>query len=155
MKKLSLALAGALVLGIAGTVSAGGEHNHNDGHDDAIQYRQAAFSMVKYNFGPMGDMVKGKIPFDKAVFVRNAENVAALAKMPGAAFIEGTDLGDTEAKSEIWEKRADFDAKMKKFEESAAKLAVVAKSGDEKAIKAQFGETAKTCKSCHDDFKIK
>ena len=44
---------------------------------------------------------------------------------------------------------------MQAFEKAAGELAVVAKSGDEGAIKAQFGETGKTCKSCHDDFKNK
>ncbi len=148
MKKLTVALAGVLAFGLAGSAVA-------DQYEDAIKYRQAAFTMVKGNFGPMGAMVKGERPFDAAAFAKFAENFAALAKMSDDGFIDGSDMGDTKAKPEVWEKRAEFDAKMKKFQELADKLAVAAKSGDLGAIKPQFGAAAKTCKACHDDFKNK
>ena len=63
------------------------------------------------------------------------------------------DKGKTEAKPEIWTKSTEFDTKMKDFQQEAAKLAEVAKGGDEKAIKAQFGKTAETCKACHKEFR--
>ncbi len=148
MKKLTVALAGVLAFGLAGSAVA-------DQYEDAIKYRQAAFTMVKGNFGPMGAMVKGERPFDAAAFAKFAENFAVLAKMSDDGFIDGSDMGDTKAKPEVWEKRAEFDAKMKKFQELADKLAVAAKSGDLGAIKPQFGAAAKTCKACHDDFKNK
>ena len=49
--------------------------------DDAIEYRQSAFSLMAYNFGDMGAMLKGKKPFDAQVFAMRAENVAALSKL--------------------------------------------------------------------------
>ena len=36
-----------------------------------------------------------------------------------------------------------------------AYLAKVAATGDAAAVKAQYGKLSKTCKACHDDFKIK
>ena len=35
----------------------------------------------------------------------------------------------------------------------AAKLSQVARNGDLAALKGQFGETGKTCKGCHDDYR--
>ncbi len=148
MKKLTLALAGLMALGVAGSAGA-------DQYEDAIKYRRAAFSMVKWNFGPMGAMVKGEMPFDKAAFARHADNLAALAKMPLDGFIDGSDLGDTKSKPEVWEQRNEFESKMREFVDAADQLALVAKGGDQGEIKSKFSQTAKTCKSCHDDFKTK
>jgi cytochrome c556 len=148
MKKLPLFLAGFVALGAAATASA-------DQFEDAIDYRKAAFTLIKANFGPMGAMAEGKMPFNKEAFAARAANLEMLAKMPWEHFIDGSDMGETKAKPEVWSKAADYKAEIEKFETAAAKLAVVAKSGDEKAIKAQFGATAKTCKSCHSDFKNK
>ncbi len=149
MKKFAAAVAGIMALGVVGSALA------EDKYDEAIEYRKAAFTMVKWHFGPMGAMAKGKIPFDAKAFAYHAEALAVLSKMPLEGFIEGSDMGETKAKPEVWSKRTDFEAKMQAFEKAAGELAVVAKSGDEGAIKAQFGETGKTCKSCHDDFKNK
>ena len=45
----------------------------------AIDYRQSVFTAVRWNFGTMGDMMKGKKDFDAAEFSSRADNVAALA----------------------------------------------------------------------------
>ncbi|MGE0082066.1 MAG: cytochrome c [Thiohalomonadaceae bacterium] len=148
MKKMPLILAGALALGAAFSASA-------DQFEDAIAARKAAFVLIKSNFGPMGAMVEGKMPFDKEAFAKRAANLSALAGMPWEHFIEGSDMGETKAKPEVWSKAADYKAEVDKFEAAVAKLALVAKSGDENAIKAEFGAAAKTCKSCHTDFKNK
>lgn len=146
MKKPTVALAAILTFGMAGTAAA-------DQFQDAIDYRQAAFTVIKGNFKPMGAMVKGKIPYDSEAFTEYAANLAAMARMADDGFIDGSDMGDTAAKSAVWEERADFDAKMKKFQEQTANLAVLAKSGSLDDIKPQFAAAAKSCKSCHDDFK--
>lgn len=123
--------------------------------EEAIEYRQGVFNTMKWHFGPMAGMVKGKIDFDAAEFSRRAELVAVLAKMPNEGFIAGSDLGETDAKSEIWESKDKFDAGMDALAKNAAALADAAKSGDMNIIKPAFGELGKTCKGCHDDFREK
>ena len=120
---------------------------------DAIKYRKAAFGLIAYNFGDMGAMLKGKKPFDAAVFASRATNVAALASIPHEGFITGSDTGKTDALAKIWQDKADFDSKMLTFQENATKLAVVAKTDDQNKIKQAFGETGKSCKGCHDVYK--
>ena len=98
---------------------------------------------------------QGKAPFDAKLAAENAEIVASMAKLPWAAFGEGTDVGETKAKPEIWKQNAKFKEAAEKFQTESAKLAVAAKSGKEDAFKTAFSATAGTCKSCHDDFRAK
>ena len=121
--------------------------------EDAIKYRKAAFTVMATHFGRVAGMAAGKIPFDAAAAASNAEIVAAVSKLPFAAFIEGTSAGDTKAKPEIWSDRAKFDAAANKAQEEIVKFAAAAKSGNLDAIKAATGATGKACKACHDDFR--
>lgn len=121
--------------------------------EQAIEYRQSAFKMIKHHFGPMGAMVKGEKAFNAAEFAKNAEAVAALSKLPINGFIPGSDMGDTEAKDAIWKNMDDFKKKMETFQIEAASLAEIAKGGDMAAIKPQFGKVGESCKACHKEYR--
>ena len=121
--------------------------------EDSIEYRQSVFKAIKYHFGPMADMVRGKVDYDQAAFSLHADRVAALAKMPGDGFVEGSDKGDTDAKSSIWSNRAAFDQRLDTFASDAATLAEVAGTGDMGEIRNAFGNVGKNCKGCHDEYK--
>ena len=120
---------------------------------DAIEYRQAAFSMISVQIGDMGAMLKGKVPFDAEQFKKRANNAAALSKMPWEAFYEGTDKGDTAALAAVWAENATFVEKANAFAANADKLALAAQSGDKAVIGKAFGAWAKGCKDCHKQFK--
>ncbi|KPH62936.1 cytochrome C [Pseudoalteromonas porphyrae] len=120
---------------------------------DAIEYRQAAFSMIRVQIGDMGDMLKGKVEFDAQRFQKRANNAAALSKMPWEAFGAGTDKGDTSALPAIWSDNETFMKKATAFQQYADELAVAAQSGDKKLIAKAFGPWAKGCKDCHTSFK--
>jgi cytochrome c556 len=120
---------------------------------DAIEYRQAAFSMIRVQIGDMGDMLKGKVPFDAEQFKHRANNAAALSKMPWEAFVAGSDKGDTSALPAIWSDNETFIKKAAAFQQYADELAVAAQTGDKKVIAKAFGPWAKGCKDCHTSFK--
>ncbi|MFT6788457.1 MAG: cytochrome c556 [Pseudoalteromonas rhizosphaerae] len=120
---------------------------------DAIEYRQAAFSMIRVQIGDMGDMLKGKVPFDAEQFKHRANNAAALSKMPWEAFVAGSDKGDTSALPAIWSDNKTFMKKAAAFQQYADELAVAAQTGDKKVIAKAFGPWAKGCKDCHTSFK--
>ncbi|MCP5420334.1 MAG: cytochrome c [Gammaproteobacteria bacterium] len=153
MKVLKKAALGAVLVGItASTVYAAVKP------DDAIEYRKATMEVIGWNFGPLGGMLKGKVPFDAALAKRNAERLEYLAALPLEGFPPGADKGEKEkttAKETIWEEPDKFKDLFEKMGSESAKLAEVAASGDEGAIKTQIGEVAKVCKSCHDDFRVK
>ena len=153
MKKLLLAA--ATVAGLAVALPAAAQFQKPE---DAIKYRQSAFTVMAAHFGRVGAMAQGKVPFDAAAAATNGEIVAMMSKLPFAGFVDGTSLsaaGNTKAKPEIWTERAKFDAAAGKMQEEAVKFAAAAKSGNLDQVKAAAGNLGGACKACHDDFRAK
>ena len=123
--------------------------------EDAIKYRKSAFTLMAAHNGRLGAMAQGRVPFDAKTATENAEIVADMAKLPWAAFVDGSDSGDTKAKSEIWKDNAKFKDYAGKLQAESVKLVAAAKSGNQDAFKTAFGATAGSCKTCHDDFRAK
>lgn len=122
--------------------------------EDAVKYRQSAFTVMANHFGRIGAMANGKAPFDAAAAQASADIVVTMSKLPYAAFGDGTDkAGNTRALPEVWSKRADFDAGAKKMQDEVVKLQTAAKSGNLDQIKAAFGDAGKACKACHDNYR--
>jgi cytochrome c556 len=122
--------------------------------EQALKYRKSVYQVIAWNFGPMGAMAQGKIPYDATEFAMRAARVAAVTPLLGEAYpAETKDVSDSKLKPEMWSNRADFDAKLKALVDRSATLAATAKSGDFEKSKAAFFETANTCKSCHDKYK--
>ena len=146
-----LFLAAATVAGLLTALPAAAQFAKPE---DAVKYRKAGMTMMGAHFGRIGAMAQGKVPFDGAVAASNAAAVAYFANFPFAGFVEGT--AGTEKgtpKANVWTDRAKFDAGAKKMQEETAKLAVAAKANNLDTLKAAFGEAAKTCKACHDDYR--
>lgn len=149
MKRTCFAL--ALTLASTGALAADGAFNSAE---DAIDYRQAAFGLIKENFSDMWAMMKDKKPMDEKAFAQRAQHLALLAQIPFTGFdVAGSDMGDTSALPAIWQKRDEFDAKASQFQLATERLAQVTQSGDAGDIKKAFGAVGKTCKGCHDNFK--
>ncbi|MBI5718609.1 MAG: cytochrome c [Burkholderiales bacterium] len=122
--------------------------------EDAVKYRQSSMFVMGNHFGRIGAMVQGRVPYDAAVAAANAEVVSTMSRLPFAGFVEGTASTDKgKAKASIWTDRAKFDAGAKKMQEEVAKLLAAAKTNNLDNLKAAFGETGKTCKGCHDDYR--
>lgn len=123
--------------------------------DQAIEYRQGALAVMDVHFDRIGAMAHGKAPFDAKAAQANAELVATLARLPWAAFVDGSDKGDTNAKPEIWAQQDKFKADAQKLQDATARLVDATKTGNLDTVKTAFSATAETCKSCHDDFRKK
>lgn len=122
--------------------------------DDAIEYRQGALAVMGHHFGHLGAMANGKLPFDAKAAQADADLVLTLSRLPWPAFVEGSDKGDTSAKPEVWSQPDKFKAASARLQDAAVKLAAAAaKATKPDDLKAAFGATADTCKSCHDDFR--
>ena len=124
--------------------------------DQAIKYRQAAYTVLYASFGPLGAMASGKMPYDAKAFQVRADRVAFMATITPEVFPAGTAKGGipSKAKPEIWQDRADFDKLMKDLGDKTAALAVAAKSGSLDTIKPAFEAAAGACKACHDKYKV-
>ncbi len=154
MKKMMIrSLVGLAALGIAAGASAQMKP------EDMIKYRQSGYTFMSWNMGKIkAQVVDGTVPFDKAQVQAAANLIAAVANSGmGALYAPGTDEGkgwkETRLKPEFFQKMDEVKEVGSNFVKQANKLAEVAATGDEAAIKAQFGETGKACKACHEKFR--
>ena len=122
--------------------------------EDAVEYRQGLMTVIGWNFGPLGAMVKGKKAFDASAFALHADRIAYLSDQVVEGFPKGSDKGaHTDAKAALWANFDDFSDKAKAFNTEARALAEVARSKDEAKSKAQFKKVAEACKACHEKYK--
>jgi cytochrome c556 len=120
-----------------------------------VKQRQAAMTLIAKYFGPLGGMAQGRVPYDAATVQRNAGYLETLDKMPWDGFNESTKGEKSAALPAIWEKGGEFKQAAERLQSEIGKLAQVAKSGDEGAVKAQIGATGKACGGCHENFRQK
>lgn len=122
--------------------------------EDAIKYRQSAFTLIATHVGRVGAMAQGRIPFDAAAAARDAGLAASLSTLPFAAFGDGTDMGlPNRATPQIWSKSDDFQAKAKDMQAALARLDEAARSGNQATLRTAAGAVGGTCKACHDDYR--
>ncbi len=150
MKKASLLIAAAALIGFSGAASA-----QFAKPEDAIKYRKNALFVMQQHYARVGAMAAGRVPFDAKVAAENAAIAETMSRLPWAAFGDGTDKGDTKALPEIWTEKAKFNAAADKMQSEMGKLAAAAKTGNLDSIKTAFQATSGTCKACHDDFRGK
>jgi cytochrome c556 len=124
--------------------------------EDEIRYRQSVMNVTGRAFGPMAQMAQDKAPYNKDVVVKNAAIVEMMIGLPWNSFAAGTEKGaPTKADMKVWSENAKFKDGADKAQKAVAALGTAVKGGDEKAIKAAIGDVGKTCKGCHDDFRLK
>lgn len=150
MKALSLLVLAGAMIGFSATASA-----QFAKPEDAIKYRKNALFVMQQHYARIGAMASGKVPFNAQAAADNAAIAETMSKLPWAAFGEGTDLGETKARPEIWQEQAKFKAAAEKMQGEMSKLAAAAKTGNLDSIKTAFQATSGSCKACHDDFRAK
>lgn len=123
----------------------------------AVDLRQSLFRLIGYSFGPIGGMLKNKVPFDAAVAQKSAARLETITPMITELF--GTDTRKfqlkTKAREGIWTNKSDFQAKNDDLVKAAAALTTAAKSGDKKATMQAAAAVGKACGACHDNFRDK
>ena len=129
--------------------------------EEMIQYRQAGYKTMGWNMAKIKAQTEAPADkFDKTLTANAAKAIQGVANSGmGALYGPGTDKAIGDVKTRVLPEF--FDPKNKEelgtlgknFNLAANKLGEVAAGGDQKAIAAQFGETGKTCKACHDKFR--
>lgn len=152
MRRLLL-IAGAVAIGLS-VFSMNMEVMAQDAATEgAIKYRKSVMKVVGGNMGAMVGVMKGA--GDKANLAAHASAMADVSKIVPTLFPEGSDFGETTALPVIWEKKADFAAAIKKFQDAADNIAMVAKGGDMEAFGKALGGLGESCKNCHENFREK
>jgi len=118
---------------------------------DPVANRQRLMKLVGANWADIQAKVKAGNTDAVAV---NAETIAVMATHIPSFFPAGSATDVSNAKPEIWEKWADFQAAAKTLESMAENLRDASRAKDGAAIEAavkEFG--AKACGACHTPFR--
>ena len=125
----------------------------------AIEARKAVYVLIGSNFRPIGGLLQGRGQYDAAEFQKRIDRIVFLTDLANESFPEVSNSGlpDTKAKAGIWSDRADFDKRLKDFQEHAKALAQVnaKEKGVTEAFKSAAGTLAQDCKGCHDKYREK
>lgn len=123
---------------------------------DAIENRQYNMKDMGAAFKSITDEVRSENP-DKNTMFYAAKSIQASARNHSHWFPAGSgpELGiETRAKPEIWQDWEDFNEGVEKFIGESGKLVATMQTTDISGQKAQVKATARTCKACHERFRL-
>jgi cytochrome c556 len=101
----------------------------------------------------IGDMSKGKTPFDAAKATAAARDLSATAKKIPDLFPQGSSGHPSDARPAIWSEWDRFTGNAKELETSAGALATSLDGAGDKDWRGAFQKVTDVCKSCHEDFR--
>ena len=90
MKRFALIAAAVAVSGSLFSATASAQFAKAD---DAIKYRQSAFTLMTTHMGRLGAMARGDVPFDAATAQASAQVIAVVSALPWDAFPPGSNTG--------------------------------------------------------------
>ena len=132
---------------------------HNAGNEKhaewATKVRIANFTLLGHNMGPIGGMLKGKVPFNAQTVAEKASNINALARMIADTSKVDTSKFkvETAALDKIWSEKEDYAKKIDALIAASDKVSKIALSASEDEVMKAMGQIGKSCGSCHDSYK--
>ncbi|CTQ50614.1 c-type cytochrome [Jannaschia donghaensis] len=120
-----------------------------------VKARQGLMNVISLNLAVVGDMAKGETEYDAEAAEMAADSLMGVALVDQTGLWPDATLGtqSNRALGKIGEDRAGFLAIWDDFDAAAASLQAVAADGPE-GLGAALGELGKTCKACHDDYRV-
>jgi cytochrome c556 len=142
MKRTMLAVL-ALALGVS-TATA----------QDPIAARKALMKATGGQSSQGAKFMRGEEPFDLAKAQAIFAQFQKTAEEGKSLWPDNSKTGgETASLPAVWEKKADFDAKLAKFGDAAKEAG--AKVKDEASFKAAFPEVTKNCGGCHETYRAR
>ena len=139
---VALALTGA-----AGVVLAQGAE------EGAAAYREKIMSVNGASMGAINDVLKFKLPGGTEHIVAHAETIHRESQLIAGAFQTEVLTEESRALPAIWQQWDEFVAAADNLGQASAKLAEVAKGGDQGAIMAEVKVVGQACSNCHNTFR--
>jgi cytochrome c556 len=120
--------------------------------DDPREQRHELMEGVRDAAKVVGAMLRGEREYDAAAAMESLQVFKAGASEFGDMFPEGSQAG-SEAAPSIWEDRAGFDQALQNWRD-ATDNAIAAAPATLEDAKPVLGPIFKTCKGCHDEYRI-
>ena len=121
------------------------------GSGDVVADRQRLMKLNGASAGDMNNKLKaGQI---EAMAV-NAETIAINAQHIASFFPQGSMTDKSNAKPDVWEKKAEFDAAAKTLQTKAEEIRDAARAKDQAKVEALMKDFGRqTCAACHNQFR--
>ena len=121
-----------------------------------VEDRQELMKSVVKSIKLAVPMAKGEIPFDAAAAASAMQIINEVPDKFVKLFPKGSDQHPkTEASLKIWQNMNDFLSKAADLKAASAKTKAAAGQGLPAFKAAVFGPLLKTCKGCHDAYRLK
>lgn len=123
---------------------------------DPVEERKELMKSVGKSMKIAVPMAKGETAYDAAAAADAMKTINGVPDKFVTLFPAGSDQDpDTTASPKLWENMDDFKAKANGLKEASADAIDAAAKGHEEFKAALFGSVAKTCKGCHEAYRIK
>ena len=141
-------------ISLAVLLAAGAAAAH-EGATGVVAQRMDAMKQMGRHMKALGTMLAGKTAFDRETAKRLAETMHEHCEHVMHLFPVGSDGHHTEATRAVWDRRPEFDARMRSFDAAVEALVAAAASGEKAGLETEFKRVAQECSGCHDDFRRK
>ncbi|WP_375056704.1 c-type cytochrome [Zobellella sp. DQSA1] len=124
--------------------------------EDAVEYRQSIYQVMRAQVGVIGAMTKGDIDFDAEALHQRALNMGNVAGLLGETYFPDTQgVTGSNLLPKAWNDMDGFRAKGQNFGSSLQELIEVSGQPGFDAAKARpvVAKVMQSCKSCHDDYR--
>jgi len=149
MSRLSLLIVIGAVIGLAAC-----NDTPKDTHpDQLVTKRRAIFKQFTRTLEPMGLVARDRKDYNPRELNISALELEKLSKQPWAYFTPDSNYPPTHAKTEVWQKPAEFKEAQDKYLVSVSHLVKAAQGGDLDLIRPAVNDVQKSCKSCHNQFR--
>ena len=127
----------------------------NRAAQQAIDVRQSVMTLISWNFGPLGGMMRDASAYDADRVQLSADRLSGISPMIVDAFAVDTREAplESEALPAVWENHDDFNAKAVVLVDAIAALKTAADADDQEASVAAIGDMAGACRTCHDAYR--
>ena len=154
MKSVMTTLLGGTLLAVSLTAAA------QLSPEEQIETRKAGFTYMAWNMGKIkAQVIDESVEYNPEQVSAAAQTIAAIANSGmGALFGPGTDhdVGDqaTRADPALFDNMNDMAELAGNLGTASDNLVTAAATGDPSAVRAAFGEVGKSCKACHDKYRL-
>jgi cytochrome c556 len=121
--------------------------------EDAADYRAAIMTSIRGHLVASSMIVRGLVE-DRGQLVNHARGIANNTTELDHIFPKGSNVVDSEALPVIWEEPEEFAAAIAKTQDAAAAFVEAAENGDSAATSDAFRNLGKSCRGCHDQFRV-
>lgn len=117
----------------------------------AVEFRQSALKLMGAYSQALADVVRGNTPYNPAQVKQDVAVFQMLSGLPWQAFGPGTEGGN--ARPDVWQDPAKFAEAAQNLQTNMQALAAAASTEDMAQLRSAFGNTANSCRACHDSFR--